>query len=113
MNQQLGAKNALETTLLRVHNDTAHVKTWKELSRADRAVLLLAAKGVQDLYGAAALKQLKVILDLQEVTATLPRTSLRRLTGQKLQLLARIDHGTYRFEDQEFQLWVSARSTVD
>lgn len=113
LNQELGAKNALETTLLRVHNDTAHVKTWKELSRADRAVLLLAAKGVQDLYGAAALKQLRVLLGLEEVTATLPRTSLRRLAGQKLQLLARIDHGTYRFEDQEFQLWVSARSTVD
>lgn len=36
-----------------------------------------------------------------------------RLTGERLQLMARVDHGTYRFEDPEFQTWVAARRTID
>ena len=81
--------------------------------RTDRAVLLLAANGVQDLYSAPALKQLQELLDSPDVTASAPRTSLRRLTGSKLQLMAKIDHGTYRFEDAEFQAWVTSRRTVE
>jgi hypothetical protein len=76
-------------------------------------VLLLAARGVQDLFGAATLKQLKELLNTEDVAATVPRGSLRRLTGPKLQLMARVDHGAYRFEDAEFQAWVAARRTVD
>jgi hypothetical protein len=83
------------------------------LSRPDRAVLLLAARGFQDLYGGAALKQLQQMLGSDEVTTNVPRASIRRLTGPKLQLMARIDHGAYRFEDPEFQTWVAARRTVD
>lgn len=113
MYQQEGPAAALEHTLARVQDDTGYAKQWKELGRADRAVLLLAARGVQDLYGAAALKLLKELLDSQDVTASVPRSSLRRLTGPKLQLMARIDHGAYRFEDKEFQSWVEGRRTVD
>ena len=108
-----GPEQALVTTLARVHDDTSYVKSWKELNRADRAVLLLAARGVQDLYGLPALKQLQDVLGAPDLTASVPRTSIRRLTGPKLQLMARIDHGAYRFEDPEFQAWVAARRTVD
>ena len=113
MYQQQGPAEALRYTQARVHDDTGYVRTWKELYRPDRAVLLLAARGVQDLFGAAALKQIKELLDVDKVTATVPRGALRRLTSPKLQLLARVDHGTYRFEDTEFLAWVAARSTVD
>lgn len=113
MYQQQGPEQALQYTLARVHDDTSYAKAWKELSRADRAVLLLAARGVQDLYGAPALKQLQELLGSPDVTASAPRTSIRRLTGPKLQLMARVDHGAYRFEDPEFQAWVSARRTID
>jgi len=113
MYQSLGSEAALAYTRARVHDDTSYAKIWKELGRADRAVLLLAASGVQDLYGAAALKQLRVLLDSETVTATVPRVSIRRLTGPKLQLMARVDHGAYRFEDPEFQAWVAARRTAD
>ena len=111
--QQQGPEQALLYTKARVHDDTNYAKSWKELSRADRAVLLLAARGVQDLYGAPALKQLKEILDTDDVTGSVPRTSIRRLTGARLQLMARVDHGAYRFEDPEFQAWVAARHTID
>jgi len=112
-NQQQGAAQALEHTLARLHDDTGYAKVWKELGRADRAVLLLAARGVQDLYSAQALAQLQELLGDPQLTASTPRTSIRRLTGVKLQLMARVDHGAYRFEDPEFQSWVAARPTVD
>jgi len=114
MYQQQGPASALDYTLTRVHDDTGYAKAWKELGRADRAVLLLAARGVQDLYGTQALKQLQDWLGSStDVTASTPRTSIRRLTGPKLQLMARVDHGAYRFEDPEFQSWVAARRTID
>lgn len=113
MYQQQGSEQALQYTLARVHDDTGYARTWKELSRPDRAVLLLAARGVQDLYGTQALRQLQELLESAEVTASAPRTSIRRLTGARLQLMARVDHGAYRFEDPEFQTWVAARRTVD
>ncbi len=113
MYQQQGPEQALQVTLARVHDDTGYARIWKELGRADRAVLLLAARGVQDLYSAPALRQLRELLNSADVTASTPRTSIRRLTGARLQLMARVDHGAYRFEDPEFQTWVAARRTVD
>ena len=113
MYQSEGSEQALAHTRARVHDDTSYAKSWKELGRPDRAVLLLAARGVQDLYGAAALKQLAQVLGSDAVTTNLPRASIRRLTGPRLQHMARVDHGAYRFEDPEFQTWVAARRTVD
>ena len=113
MYQQQGAAEALRQTQARVHDDTGYARAWQELARTDRAVLLLAARGVQDLFGAATLAQVKALLELDEVTATLPRGALRRLTSPRLQLLARVDHGIYRFEDTEFQSWVAARRSLD
>ena len=113
MYQSQGSDQALAYTKARVHDDTNYAKTWKELSRPDRGVLFLAARGVQDLYGVAALDQLRELLGSKEASANVTRASIRRLTGPKLQLMARIDHGAYRFEDPEFQTWVAARRTVD
>jgi hypothetical protein len=113
MYQAQGPEQALAYTKARVHDDTSYAKSWKELSRADRGVLLMAARGVQDLYGGAALKQLQQMLGSADVTTNVPRASIRRLTGPRLQLMARVDHGAYRFEDPEFQTWVAARRTVD
>src|SRR5580692_112064 len=111
--QHQGPEQALRYIQTRIHDDTSYTKTWKELNRADRAILLLAARGVQDLYGIHALEQLKDLLGSPNVTVSAPRTSLRRLTSPKQQLLARVDHGAYRFEDPEFQAWVTTRRTVD
>jgi hypothetical protein len=113
MYQSEGSEQALAHTRARVHDDTSYAKNWKELGRTDRAVLLLAARGVQDLYGAAALRQLAHLLGTADVTTNVTRASIRRLTGPRLQHMARVDHGAYRFEDPEFQTWVAARRTVD
>lgn len=113
MYQAQGSEQALIYTKERVHDDTNYAKTWKELGRADRAVLLMAARGVQDLYSAASLAQLREMLGSDDATVNTTRASIRRLTGAKLQLMARVDHGAYRFEDPEFQSWVAARRTID
>jgi hypothetical protein len=113
MYQSEGSESALAYTKARVHDETNYSKTWKDLGRPDRGVLLLAARGVQDLYGAAALDQLRGLLGAKEANANVTRASIRRLTGPKLQLMARVDHGAYRFEDPEFQAWVAARRTID
>ena len=113
MYQAHGPDQALSYTQTRVHDDTSYAKTWKELSRTDRAVLLLAAGGAQELYGNAVLKQLQEMLGSPGVTPSAPRTSIRRLTGPKLQVMVRVDHGAYRFEDPEFQAWVAAWRTID
>jgi hypothetical protein len=113
MYQHQGSAQALHYTLTRVNDDSGYGRIWKELSRPDRAVLLLAARGVQDLYGNRALKQLQALLGTRTPITSAPRTSIRRLTSPKLQLLARIDHGAYRFEDAEFQAWVTTRRTID
>ena len=68
---------------------------------------------MQDLYGAAALAQLRALLGSEEVTASVPRSALRRLTGPRMQAMARVDHGLYRFEDPEFEAWVGSRRTID
>jgi hypothetical protein len=111
--QDQGSAQALQYTLARVNDDSGHGRIWKELGRPDRALLLLAARGVQDLYGAQARQQLQALLGAQAPIATVTRTSIRRLTGPRLQLLARVDHGAYRFEDAEFQAWVAARTSID
>jgi len=111
--QDQGHQAALDDTLERISDDSGFSKIWSSAPRADRAVLMLAASGVSDLYSAGALKQLKELLGAPDVTVTVPRTSLRRLTGTKQQLLARLEHGAYRFEDQEFEAWVRARRGLD
>jgi hypothetical protein len=111
--QEQGSAAALEHTLARVNDDSGYASLWKTMPRADRAVLLLAAAGAKEFYGAEALGQLRKLLPGEAITATVPRTSLRRLTGPKVQAMARVDHGAYRFEDQEFEAWVRSRSSVD
>jgi len=65
--QQQGSEAALAHTLGRVKDDTNYAKVRKELGRADRALLWLAAKGVQDLYRASALAQLQSLLKSTKV----------------------------------------------
>ena len=60
--QHQGPEEALRYIQARIHDDTSYTKTWKELSRADRAILLLAARGVQDLYGIHALGRIRDLL---------------------------------------------------
>ena len=60
--QPQGPEEAPRYIQARIHDDTSYTKTWKELSRADRAILLLAARGVQDLYGIHALGRIRDLL---------------------------------------------------
>jgi hypothetical protein len=108
-----GHAGALEHTRQRIQDDGGFAKAWKDLQRSDRAVLVLAARGVQDFYSAASQQQLSELLGEPQRSDSTLKSAMRRLTGPKLQMLARIDHGAYRFEDPEFESWVKTRRTVD
>ena len=56
---------------------------------------------------------LKVTPSSSATVCSAPRTLIRRVTGARLQLMARVDHGAYRFEDLDFQTWVAARRNID
>ncbi len=113
MYQQQGVDEALEYTRATVSDDAGYGKLWRQLHRADRAVLLLAARGTQDFFSAATLQQLSSILGEPGVVPSTPRNALRRLTSPARLVMAKLDHGVYRFEDAEFQNWVNRRKTLD
>lgn len=111
--QQQGFEKALEYTRATVSNEHGYGKLWRQLHRADRAILLLAARGTQDFFSAATLRQLSTILDEPDVPPSTPRNALRRLTSPGRLVMAKLDHGIYRFEDAEFQNWVNRHKTLD
>jgi hypothetical protein len=47
--QEQGHAAALAQTVQRINDDSGFAKLWSGLQRTDRAVLLLAARGVTDL----------------------------------------------------------------
>jgi hypothetical protein len=113
MYQQQGVEEALVHTRATVSDEAGYGNLWKQLHRADRAVLLLAARGTQDFFSAATLQQLSTILGEPGVTPSTSRNALRRLTSPGRLVMAKLDHGVYRFEDVEFQNWVNRRKTLD
>jgi len=60
---------------------TRAMRGVKGIEPSPPALLLLVARGVQDLYGIHALKRHQEILNSPDVTASAPRTSIRRLTS--------------------------------
>ena len=101
----LGVKAALEATKAQVFNNADFGNYWKTLLPADQEVLRMLAEGVQDLHGKVALKRLGKALGLEQpVSQNTPAHALKRL--QYDTVVARVDHGKYRFEDDAFAQWV-------
>jgi len=94
---------------------TSYTKTWKELNRADRAITAIGGPWCAGpLWNPTRSNSLKICWALPNVTVSAPRTSLRpAYESQAATASARVDHGAYRFEDPEFQAWVTTRRTVD
>ena len=100
-----GAQAALEATRAQVFSDEGFAGQWAALLPADREVLRLMAQGVADLHGAATRARLGQTLGLGKTAPmNTPQQALRRL--QAANLVTRLDHGEYRFEDEAFADWV-------
>ena len=101
-----GANAALAATRAQVFSDEGFAGQWASLLPADREVLRLMVEGVADLHGAAARTRLGEALGLgRTAPMNTPQQALRRL--QAANLVVRLDHGQYRFEDEAFAEWVA------
>ena len=113
VHQTEGAAAALARTRERIHDELGFARTWAVLIAADRALLLLLAQGARDLHGAATLARVGSLLGLGEAAkVSTVQNALRRLCSQRVGLLAKLDHGRYRFESSEFEEWVKLGGTV-
>ena len=100
-----GPQCALDFTKAKVFNDGEFEKQWKDLLPSDQLLLSLIARGTTDLQGADARSTVGTSLGLEKpVTASAVQNSLRRLADKNV--VARIDRGIYRFEDEAFSDWV-------
>lgn len=105
-----GAQAALAATRVQVFSDEGYAGQWAALLPADREVLRLMAEGVTDLHGVTARARLGKALGLGKTAPmNTPQQALRRL--QATNLIARFDHGEYRFEDEAFAEWVRSVDT--
>ena len=113
LNQTQGSADALAHTRARIHDELGFGRDWAALIAADRALLLLLAQGVPDLHSATTLARMGELLGLGEpAKVSLAQNALRRLCSPRAGLLAKLEHGRYRFESSEFEEWVRMRGAV-
>jgi hypothetical protein len=103
-----GAAAALAYTQQHVFNDGSFQKQWDALLPADREILLMLSEGTEDLHSQAARERLGKVLGLNKpAELNTPQQSLRRLRASNV--LVRMSHGEYRYEDEAFCEWVRKR----
>jgi hypothetical protein len=104
-----GAEAAIEYTREHVFHDGHFAVRWKELLPADRAVLSLLASGETDFHSIDARTKIGTALGVDKaVSMNTPAHALRRL--QKRNLVTKLAHGEYQFEDEAFAEWVHQAS---
>ncbi len=102
---ELGAQAALEDTQAHVFGDANFSETWRKLLPADQEVLKLLAQGVTDLHSEPVRIRLGNSLGLDKpVGKNTPQQSLRRLQDEDL--VAKLDYGDYRLQDDAFAQWL-------
>lgn len=102
---QDGHAGALAYTKKHVFNDSNFIQQWQTFLPADQAILQLLAQGVPDLHGKAARLRLGQALGLEkEASMSTAQHALRRLQADNV--VMRMSHGEYRFEDEAFAEWI-------
>ena len=100
-----GLEVVLERTQSKIHDTQNYPKKWEQLKAIDRAVLSLAVTAANSPHSLTTRTQLGEILGLgQPVDNTVVQNAMRRLISN--QILVRLEHGSYRFEDAQFGEWV-------
>lgn len=107
-NPELGSDAMLQETKRSVLSDDKFNKQWQSLQAADKVLLRMIANDVRDLYGKSAMQQLGKALGIEDsVNSSMAQNALRRLSDKNI--IAKIDHGVYQFEDEAFGDWVKHR----
>lgn len=104
-NPQDGSAAALQRTQEHVLSDVSFRNQWASLLPTDRAVLRALADAPGGLHTKQTMERIGNDLGLDKrVTLSTVQNALSRL--QREDIVARIAHGEYRFEDEAFQAWV-------
>lgn len=103
-----GPLSALEVTKEKVFSDVSFKQQWDSLLAADKVMLLMIAENRSDLCGKIAMQRLGSELGLDgNANVNTAQNALRRLTNKNI--ISKIEHGTYQFEDEAFSDWIKHR----
>ncbi len=103
-----GSLSALNATKEKVFSDIGFKQQWDELLPADKVMLLMIAEKRADLCGKIAMQRLDDELGLEGgANRNTTQNALRRLTNKNI--ISKIAHGNYQFEDEAFEDWVKYR----
>ena len=105
--QVQGPEAALTHTKESVFSDEQFLKQWADLNPADQAIILLIARGENDLHSAAGLERLTQMLGTKANKSTAAH-ALRRLQAENM--VTRLAIGEYRVEDEAFAEWLRRRA---
>lgn len=105
--QVQGPEAALQHTKQSVFSDEHFLKQWADLNPADQAVVMLIARGENDLHSAAGLDRLTQMLGTKANKSTAAH-ALRRLQTENM--VTRLAIGEYRVEDEAFAEWLRRRA---
>lgn len=105
--QVQGPEAALMHTKESVFSDEQFLKQWADLNPADQAIILLIARGENDLHSAAGLERLTKMLGTKANKSTAAH-ALRRLQAENI--VTRLAIGEYRVEDEAFAEWLRRRA---
>lgn len=99
---------ALKATIEKVFSDKNFIQQWEGLLSADQVILVMLSQGKTDMHSKEALFSLGQGLGIADgVNKNTVQNGLRRLA--KKNIITKLDHGTYRFEDEAFEDWVKHR----
>jgi len=103
-----GSVAAVDATINKVFSDENFKQQWDALLAADKIILSMITNGVFDLHGKVTLQRLGALLGVGDsVNRNTIQNALRRLAHRNI--LTRIEHGIYQFEDEAFSDWVKHR----
>ena len=107
-----GVDQAIDESQRLIYGEQGFDKKWEQMLPADRVVLQLVARGQQDMHGKLALKTIGLVLGLSKpAEISVPQNALKRLMDN--QILIRVGHGEYRFEDEAFADWIKKEKPLE
>jgi hypothetical protein len=100
-----GADVVLDRTQTKIHDAQNYPKKWEQLKAIDQAVLHMAAAQQSSPHSLATRTKVGEALGLgKPVDNAAVQNAIRRLIASEI--LVRVEHGSYRFEDAQFAEWV-------
>lgn len=103
-----GSAAAVDATKSKVFSDEGFKQQWDALLAADKIILSMIANGVSDLHSKVAMERLGALLGVGDsVNKNTIQNALRRLAHRNI--LTKIEHGIYQFEDEALADWVRHR----